>query len=236
MTSGEWLHLYINLTLIGLVEAMSPIRVAVILLLLSGDRPVIRSSVFVAGVAIFSLLFGLLVDQSGTLFPALRDRKSPLSVAIGLALGIGLLLLAIRTWHRQPPQQSDAGELKMPAMVTRFSDKFLYGSLAAVFVGGVLMQLFSLKSLLLYSAGLKQIVQANVSPLASLIAMLFLIVVMLSEMIVPTVLFATSPANSARLLNQMSQWLQKYSYTALAAVEAALAIYLLAENIIDIVS
>jgi hypothetical protein len=249
MTTGDWVQLYFNLTIIGLVEALSPVRIGVILVLLSGARPVLRSSVFIAGIALFSLVFAYLVDQTKGAVPELSDEQSPLSLAIGFLLGIGLLILAIQTWRRNSSPKpaatpvenaSDDPEaatgLKLPHMLTYLSDMVLYGNLAGVFVGGILMQLFSIKSLLLYSAGLKQIVQYPLSSTASLVATLYLIVIMLLEMIIPTVAFAASPDNSARLLQQMSQWLLNYSYTVLAIVEAALAIYLLTETFINLLS
>lgn len=238
MTTGDWLHLYLNLTLVGLVEALSPVRVAVILVLLSGARPVIRSSVFIAGIALFSLLFAYIVDLSKSILPELSDEKSTLSLVLGLLLGIGLLIIAIRTWRKNSSTQasgntSEAPTIKLPAMLTRLSDMVLYGNLAGVLVGGILMQLFSIKSLILYSAGLKQIVQYPLSDAAKLAATLYLIVIMLLEMIVPTVIFATSPDNSARLLQRMSQWLLTYTYTILALAEGALAIYLLVDTYIN---
>jgi hypothetical protein len=239
MTTADWLNLYLNLTLIGLVEALSPVRVAIILVLLSGARPVLRSSVFIAGVALFSLLFAYIVDQSKNVLPDLGDRQSPLSVAIGFMLGIGLLIIAIRTWRRSstPSENaSEAPEIKLPSILSRLSDMVLYGNVAGVLVGGILMQLFSIKSLILYSAGLKKIVQYPLTPPEYLLAVLYLIVIMLLEMIIPTVIFATSPENSARLLQRMSQWLLDYSYTILAIAEGALAVYLLIETFIDLLS
>jgi hypothetical protein len=243
MTIGEWLYLYLHLTLIGLVEAISPLRVALILLLLSGTKPVVRSMVFIGGVATFSLIFAVLVDQTGRTVPELHEEQSTVSVIIGICLGLLLLVVAYRTWTHTSSGEGEFGdgevgdgEVKLPKFVDRIMDLVLNGNLAAVFFGGILMQLFSLKSLILYSAGLKQIVQSGIDFPANLIALLYLIIVMLAEMIVPTVIFAASPEDSERMLTGMSQWLTQYGYSVLAVAEALLAVYLLVDSIVAFVT
>jgi hypothetical protein len=238
MTIGEWLHLYLTLALIGLVEAVSPMRLAFILVLLSGARPVVRSVIFIAGVALFSLLFALIVDQTGRTVPHLHDEKSNISVIIGISLSLLLLVVAYRTWPHSSSQESDqeSDGVKLPKFADHIMNLVLHGNLAGVFLGGVLMQLFSLKSLILYSAGLKHIGEAGIDFPANLFAVLFLIVVMLAEMIVPTFIFAASPENSERMLTRMTNWLEQYSYSVLAVAEAALGVYLLVSNIRALIS
>jgi hypothetical protein len=238
MTPGEWLYLYLHLTLIGLIEAISPLRVALILLLLSGKKPVVRSMVFIAGVATFSMVFASFVDQTSRAVPELHEEQSTVSVIIGICLGILLLVVAYRTWTHTSSGDGESGdeEVKLPKFVARITNLVLNGNLAAVFLGGILMQLFSLKSLILYSAGLKQIVQSGIDFPANLMAVLYLIIVMLAEMIIPTILYATSPEDSEHMLTGMSQWLTQYGYSVLAGAEALLAIYLLVDSIVAYVT
>jgi hypothetical protein len=121
----------------------------------------------------------------------------------------------------------------LPAIVNRLSDRVLNGGIGIVFAGGMIMQLLSLKSLILFSVGLRQILEASLTPSGAFIALVYFIAFDLIEMIVPTAIFAASPDNSARLLDQMTQWLLHYSYPILAIAEGALAIYLIIQSVLE---
>jgi len=235
MTTVSWISLYANLALIALVDAMSPVRVAVILVMLSGSRPVWRASAFIVGTATFNILCALLVYQFVEVLPTLDIETGALGSTVGVLLGIGLMIFAIRTWRTAPAstnaQKGQSSEFKLPAFVNRFSDLVLNGNIGVVFAGAMIMALFSLKSLILLGAALKRILEANIAPSSAVIALLFYVVVSLLEMIVPTIIFAASPDNSTRLLSQMSQWLLHYSYPILAIAEGAIAVYLIVQSI-----
>jgi hypothetical protein len=232
MTSVD-LSLFATLVLIALVDAMSPVRVAVILLLLSGTRPVLRGLAFILGVGTLNLVLAFIITLFVDALPTIDFEVGPLGLMIGLLLGIGLLIFAIRTWRTQPAktESEQPAEFKMPAFLSRFSDTMLKGNISIVFAGGMVMQLFSLKSLILFGIALKEVISAGLSPSRTLVAILFFIILDLIEMIIPTAMFAASPDNSARLLNQMTQWLLHYSYPILAVAEGALAIYLIIESV-----
>lgn len=233
MANEGLVSLYTTLILIALVDALSPVRVAVILVLLSGTRPVLRGFAFILGVGALNLILAFIITQFVEVLPTIHVELGTVGLTISLLLGIGLLIFAVRTW-RTKPAQSEAGaspEVEMPAFLNRFSNTVLNGNVAIVFAGGMIMQLFSLKSLILFGLGLKEILNANLPPSSALIALLVFIALDLVEMIVPTVIFATSPNNSARLLNQMSQWLLHYTYPILAIAEGALAFYFIIKSI-----
>src|SRR3954453_10148996 len=103
MTSGDLVYLYANLTLIALVDALSPVRVAFILMLLSGTRPVLRGVAFILGVAAFNVILAYIATQTAAVLPTVDIELGPLGQVISLLLGIGLLIFAVRTWRTKPP-------------------------------------------------------------------------------------------------------------------------------------
>lgn len=235
MSTWEWIQLYFSLTLFGLVDALSPIRIAILLVLLSNVRPIFRSAIFILGLFSVSLVLGIWLDDTLPLIPTWENEFSAARTVLGLILGVGLLLIAIHTWYQHPsPPATEAvspeGEktaFKLPDFMQRLSDRILNGSVLVVFVGGIILQITSVKSLVLLGLALKEIAQWPISPPETLYATLYYIIISLLEMFILVAAFAISPENSTRMLNRVSNWLLRSTYRVVALVEGALAVYVL---------
>jgi hypothetical protein len=226
---AEWISLYLTLFLIALVDVFSPVRVAIILLLLSGTRPILRSSLFILGIALFNVLFGWVLLVVGFHLPELQHPQSETSGWFGIVVGVGLLWVAIRTVSKARVTPSTPS---LPKMVQGLLDFVLKGSVLIAFFAGMVMQMVSFKSLLVYLAGLKTIIEAQLALLAAIFTMLLFITVQLSVMIVPTVVCASFPEHAASFMSTMNRLLMTYSTWLIAVIEAGLGFYFLYRGIV----
>jgi hypothetical protein len=231
MTTWEWIQLYLTLTLFGLVDALSPVRIAIILVLLSGARPLFRSAVFILGVVTVSFVLAMFLDGTMRLLPTRTNQFSAAGTILDLLLGVGLLLIAIHTWYQHPaaepePQETKSTTFKLPNFVQRLADRILNGNVLVVYVGGIVMQIFSVKSLILLGAALREITQWPITSPENIFAIVYYVALSTIGMSALVIAFAAQPENSTRMLTQVSSWLLRSTYRVLALVEGMLAFYL----------
>jgi threonine/homoserine/homoserine lactone efflux protein len=161
--------------------------------------------------------------------PEFHHPQSDPSGWFAIVVGVGLLWIAFRTVRKA---RVTASTPSLPKSAQSLMDFVLKGSVVIAFFAGMVMQLISFKSLLVYLAGLKTIIEAQLALLASIFTMLLFITVQLSAMIVPTVVCASFPDHAASFMSTMNRLLMTYSTWLVAAIEAGLGLWLLYRGIV----
>jgi threonine/homoserine/homoserine lactone efflux protein len=188
---------------LGIGAAISPWPTTVTIMFLSTGRPLAKALAYLIGysavlvaIGIFSLtVFGGGDYEGG-------DRSSAVGGTLDVVFGILFLVLALKLWLKAPDPS---------APPPRWMSAFESINIGGAFLLGVFMMVTNFSTLPLYIAGLKELVTANLNPAGNLFALVLFILLIVVELLVPTVVYARSPRRGGELLDGARQWLEKYN-------------------------
>jgi hypothetical protein len=189
--------------------AANPPAVIAVILLLSSARPNRNAGAFVAGWMGGLLLAGGAALLLGDIAVLLGDPTVAF-LALKLAIGIGLIVLAVRKWQAS---RRKLGEREMPGWMASLAGF----SAGRSFVVALLFAGLNPKTLAFNIAGVLFIVEAELAVPAKLL--MFGVFVLLASMTVgiPLLYHLVAPRSSARVLASVSRWLVNHG-TAITAV------------------
>jgi len=204
----------------GIGITLAPWCVIGVILILSGPRPLPKAIAFLVGAAttmtVILIACELLIGNL-----QVTDASTASSWVERVKLVLGLVLLAYGIWRLRRPPAPPA----TPRWLT-FIDKL---SIPTAFAVGLVMP-----NPVFAAAGAIQIVKANVSPAATVAWLAFFILVSLSSMITPVVVYARAPETTGARLAAWKEWLGLHTgeiltamcvgYGGLIAAQSALAL------------
>jgi threonine/homoserine/homoserine lactone efflux protein len=205
---------------LGIGAAISPWPTTVTIIFLSTGRPLAKALAYLIGysavlvaIGIFSLtVFGGGDYEGG-------DRSSAVGGTLDVVFGILFLVLALKLWLKAPDPS---------APPPRWMSAFESINIGGAFLLGVFMMVTNFSTLPLYIAGLKEIVTANLNSGGNLFALVLFILLIVVELLVPTVVYARSPRRGGELLDGARQWLEKYNRVITICIFVFYGILLLA--------
>jgi threonine/homoserine/homoserine lactone efflux protein len=205
---------------LGIGAAISPWPTTVTIMFLSTGRPLAKALAYLIGysavlvaIGIFSLtVFGGGDYEGG-------DRSSAVGGTLDVVFGILFLVLALKLWLKAPDPS---------APPPRWMSAFESINIGGAFLLGVFMMVTNFSTLPLYIAGLKELVTANLNPAGNLFALVLFILLIVVELLVPTVVYARSPRRGGELLDGARQWLEKYNRVITICIFVFYGILLLA--------
>lgn len=205
---------------LGIGAAISPWPTTVTIMFLSTGRPLAKALAYLIGysavlvaIGIFALtVFGDGDNEGG-------DRSSAVGGTIDVVFGILFLVLALKLWLKAPDPSAPP-----PRWMSAFGSINTIGA----FLLGVFMMVTNFSTLPLYIAGLKEIVTANLNPAGTLFALVLFILLIVVELLVPTVVYARSPRRGGERLDGARQWLEKYNRVITICIFVFYGILLLA--------
>ena len=218
---GRLSDLFRQLLVDGIGITIAPWCIVGVILILSGTRPLRKAVAFLLGAAttmtVILIACELLV---GRLNVTSADTAS--SRVEWVKLLLGLLLLAYGLWRlRRPPVQ---------ATTPRWLELIDKLNVPTSFAIGLVMP-----NPVFAAAGAIQIVKANLSSAATAAWLVVFILISLSSMITPVVLYARSPAATGLRLAGWKQWLGVHTaqiltwmcvgYGGLIAAQSAIALF-----------
>lgn len=218
---GRLGELFKQLVVNGIGITLAPWCVIGVILILSGPRPLRKAIAFLLGAAttmtVILIACELLVGHL-----QVTDANTASSRVDWVKLVLGLLLLAYGLWRkRQPPK---------PPSTPRWLTLIDRLNVPTSYLLGLPMP-----NPLFAAAGSIQIVKANLSVPATVAWLIFFILVALSSMITPVVLYVRSPTATGLRLAGWKEWLGVHTgeiltwmcigYGALIAVQSAIALY-----------
>ena len=188
---------------LGIGAAISPWPTTVTIMFLSTGRPLAKALAYLIGysaVLVAIGIFALTVFGGGDYEGG--DRSSAVGGSIDVVFGILFLVLALKLWLKAPDPS---------APPPRWMSAFESINIGGAFLLGVFMMVTNFSTLPLYIAGLKEIVTAKLDPAGNLFALVLFILLIVVELLVPTVVYARSPRRGGELLDGARQWLEKYN-------------------------
>jgi hypothetical protein len=188
---------------LGIGAAISPWPTTVTIMFLSTGRPLAKALAYLIGysaVLVAIGIFALTVFGGGDYKGG--DRLSAVGGTLDVVFGILFLVLALKLWLKAPDPS---------APPPRWMSAFESINIGGAFLLGVFMMVTNFSTLPLYIAGLKELVTANLNPAGNLFALVLFILLIVVELLVPTVVYARSPRRGGELLDGARQWLEKYN-------------------------
>lgn len=180
---------------------LAPVWIIIVLLILRGSHGLIKATAFVAGMTTVRLLQGLLFGHILAGAVTTDGNSSQIIAVLLLVLGILLLISAIKKiMHEDDPD----------APPPQWMNK-LDRSAPVLFGLGMLFTLIAPKLWIFTLSAISVIRNATLSPSETVMAFLLYVVGAQSLLILPLIVYAIAPRQSARKLAAASDWLTKYS-------------------------
>jgi threonine/homoserine/homoserine lactone efflux protein len=207
----------LDLLLIGLAITLEPFPVTAFILLLTAEKGTRKGLAFILGwMACLIVVIAAVVLLTKGNAPAQNTAPSTAALAVKLALGIALVLYAVRRWRRMGAPR------KPPAWMARLDRLSLW---AAAGVAAFL------QPWALVAAGAATITQANLSGPASYVS-LVLFVLLATASFLYLELYATfAPAAAGERLQRLRTWLDTHRDQVIIVLSLLLGFWLAGKSL-----
>ena len=235
--------LLFHLLPLALYAAFAPVAALVCILLLESTLPLDRAGAYGLGYVVALVVVGAVgaavlgrwagPGLAALLAGLLQTRVEPSAgwEALSVVTGLGLLAFAARRWRRRDPRAA-----ALP--------KWLGEGLGAVegigplraFGLGALLFLVNVDNVLVFLAGINDIGEAGLGPAGGLLAAALLILVAAVPALAPLAAYLLGPARADVLLAALKAWIGRLSQAAVAALLAAVGLWLVVRGVAGLLS
>lgn len=209
-------ELILRLIPLGIIAAVQPLQILSLIILLQTRQGVRNGFAYVAGMAGFRLVLGVMLYLTLTgVEQRVEQENGNFELVVGTVLavlGVFLLVVALRRWLG--PEESDEA--------SGLVDRLQHASPKTALLIGVGMLALDPRDWLIDLAAVDLIVAADLTTAATLIAYAIYNVVALSLLLMPLLALALSPASGQKLLTRLSQLLNRHA----RAIEIGFALFL----------
>lgn len=193
--------------------ALAPIWIILVLLMLRSRNGLLKAFAFIAGATTLRLLQGVLFGYVLGASPAAEGQAtgpSPVVSTLLLVVGILLLIAAIKTLRREP--DPDAPPPKWMTMIDSATPLKTFGL-------GMMFTLVAAKLWVFTLSAIGVIREAKFgNPADNITAFLVYVLGAESLLILPLLIYAIAPRQSASLLGAATDWLERYNRPITIAV------------------
>jgi len=215
----------LDLVLIGVAIALDPLPLAAYFVLLPSKRGTLKGAAFIFGWLVsLAIVVAITVTATGNNPPRENTAPSLASLAVKLAIGAGLVAIAVRQRRRM-------GRPKKPKKTPKWQAGVDNMSLLFAAALGPLVQPWGL-----IAAGAATVVNAEVSNAASGLALFFFCVLATSSYITLELYAALRPEKSEALLVRIRSWAQTHSDQIIIVGSLVVGLWLIAQSIYLIVT
>jgi len=212
----------LDLLLIGLGITLEPFPVTAFVLLLSADKGPRKGLAFILGwLACLVLVIAAVVVTTGGKPPAPNTAPSTAALAIKLALGVALVLYAVRRWRQLNVPR------KPPAWMARL-DRFSLWAAAGL---AAFLQPWAL-----VAAGAATITQARLTGPASYLALVAFVLLATGSFLTLELYAVFAPAAADARLKQLRTWLDTHRDQVIIVLCLLLGFWLAGKSIYLLVS
>ena len=212
---------------IALVDSTSmiPIGIFPLAAILGGRRPVIGALSFVSGIFLVYFLSGVLLLLGFDLIfemigPSIsRWWNQPNSAELGLQFIVGILLL-VYAWgqYRRPKISAPSSSAEPVSLVGAFT---LGSSLTVIGIPGAVP----------YFGAIEQILRADLSPMASMMALIFYNIVFVLPFFILVLIRILVPNQSESIFGSISRLIKSWGKPAIVSLFIILGLVLMADSI-----
>jgi threonine/homoserine/homoserine lactone efflux protein len=212
----------LDLLLIAIAITLEPFPLSVFVLILGADRGAIKGLAFILGwLACLVAVIAAVVAATGGNPPAQDTVPSDAALAVKLAAGLVLVLLAWRQWRRMgSPRQP-------PAWMARL-DRISLGAAAGL---AAFLQPWTL-----VAAGAATVVQASLSTAGDWLTLMFYCLLATSSYLYLELYAVFSPAAASSRLQQLRSWLDTHMDQVIVVIFLLLGFWLAGKSLYLLVS
>jgi Sap, sulfolipid-1-addressing protein len=215
---------------LALAASIYPPAVAAVIALGRGSEVRSRVFAFVLAAGLVTYAVGALILYALVELGATGSHHLTPGAAVDLALGVLLLLLALRL-HPDPTASSSgetaASTSEAPSKIERYLE-----SRRLAFVLGVVLYVLPSP---IYIGAVKAIADANLSTSAELASLVATVAVMLWMVELPMLMLLVVPARAASTLEGINLWFARHGRTLAIVAAVAVGIYLIVKGLVDLI-
>jgi hypothetical protein len=205
--------------------AISPVPIIAIILMLLSSRAGANSTAFLAGWVVgVTGACVVLLAVSGSLSTDSNGGPSTSSSVIKLVLGLGLLGLARRNFQKRPRPGHDPELPKWLASIDSLTPPKAAGL-------GVLLSAVNPKNLLLMAGAMVAVSQYDLTRADQVGVVAVFVVIAITTVAAPVVVYRVAGARAQHLLDQMKQWLTTNNATVMAVLLLVIGFVLIGKGI-----
>jgi Sap, sulfolipid-1-addressing protein len=205
---------------IGLAIALNPIPLTTFIIVLSSRRGVLKGACFVFGWLVsLVIVIGLTVTFTQNNPPKPNTQPSLAAIAVKIAIGAGLLLIAARRRRAMGRPKKPKNPPKWQASVDEMSPLFALGL-------GPLVQPWGL-----IGAGAATIMEAKLSTVGSYLVLALFAFVATSTYLLMEIYAALRPSQANALLAQVRAWIDSHTDQLIVIVATAVGLLLIIQNV-----
>jgi len=215
----------LNLILIGLAITLEPIPLTAFILILASEGGVRKGAAFIFGWLVsLAIVIAFTVLVTGNNPPKPNTTPSLVALAAKLAIGAGLLLIAIRYYRKlgkpKPPK-------KPPKWQTHIDNMSVWYAMAL----GPLTQPWGL-----IAAGVTVVVEAKLSSWEDYLALALFCLIATSSILAMEIYAAFRPQPAQEFLTRSRHWIDTHTDQVIVIVSLVLGFWLVATSIYYIVT
>jgi threonine/homoserine/homoserine lactone efflux protein len=209
----------LDLVLIGLAITLEPLPLTAFLLVLASERGVRKGAAFVFGWFLsLAIVIALTVLATGNQPPKPRTPPSAAVLAVKIAIGAGLLLIALRQRRRMGQPKKPRKPPKWQARIDKMSSWY------AVVIA-VLVQPWPL-----VAAAAAIVVEAKLSSAETYISLFLFCLIATSSVLVIEIHAVFRPERSHALLARIKAWIDTHADQAIIIVSVLLGLWLIGKS------
>jgi hypothetical protein len=211
---------------LALAASIYPPAVAAVIALGRGAEVRSRVFAFVLAAGLVTYAVGALILYALVELGATGSRHLTPGAAVDLALGVLLMLLALRL-HRRRPDPATAPASSGPSRIKRYLE-----SRRLAFVLG--LTLYVLPSPI-YIGAVKAIADANLSTSGELASLVGVVAVMLWMVELPMLMLLVVPDRAASTLERINLWFTRHGRSLAIVVAAGVGVYLIVKGLLQLI-
>lgn len=210
----------LNLVLIGLVIAFDPLPLMAFIVILPSRRGVIKGAAFVSGWLVsLAIVVAITVLATGNNPPKPSTAPSLAGLAVKIAIGVGLVAIAIRQRRRMGRPKKPKKPPKWQEHVDNMSPWFAFGLAPAV------------QPWALIGAGAATVMEAKLATFESCLALIAFCVLASASYLTMEIYAVLSPDPSKAFLARFRTWIDAHTDQVIILGSSILGIWLIANSI-----
>ena len=210
----------LSLVLIGLVIALDPLPLTAFMVVLPSKRGVRKGAAFVVGWLVsLAIVVTVTVLATGNSPPKPNTAPSLASRAVKIAIGVVLLVIAIRRHRRMGQPKKPKKPPKWRASVDSMTPLFALGLAPALQPWGLI------------AAGAATVVEAKLSSVGSYLALFFFCVLASASYLAIEIYAAVKPDQSQAFLARFRTWIDSHTDQVIILGSLILGFWLIANSL-----